>query len=152
MARKGIRFAYKQRGWRIPTRNIKCNEEDRQNLLQSELCSLNGWEWIKANETIMLIYILGKFSAIPQISGTDGVLSGGSFTFAQVIVRPIWINSYPRGQHMCLFFIRKSPAILPGSGLPASALVSTRIFWEVQDVTSPPSMGTDSEGILLTRN
>lgn len=81
MAREGIRCAYKQRGLRIPTRDIKCNREDRQNLLQSELCSHNRLEWMKANETIMLIYILGKFSAISQISGTDGALSGGASTF-----------------------------------------------------------------------
>lgn len=105
--REGIRCAYKERGWRIPTRNIKCNGEDRQNLLQSELCSLNGWELMKANETIMLIYILGKFSAISQISGTDGVLSGGAFTFCPGNCQANLDQLLPKGSTYVLVLYQK---------------------------------------------
>ena len=49
---------------------------------------------MKAKETIMLICILGKFSASSEMSETDGFPDG--YCLAHVIVRPICINCSTR--------------------------------------------------------
>lgn len=120
---------------------------------RAKCVTLNGCEWMKAKETITLIYILGKFAAISQISGTDGFLRGWGDVFAQVIIRPIWINCSTRGQCMSLFFIRTSPAILQGSGRPEPGLVSTNdLLGSSGYHISSQDENCDSGGILLTSN